>query len=389
MSINRVPVLKQMRARDTDEPHRVATPLELFFDLVFVVAIAAGAAELHHGLAEGHLEALLGFTMVFLATWWAWMNFSWFASAYECDDVVYRLLVFLIMTGSLGMAAGVHDMFEDGQSALLVGGYCLMRLAMVALWLRAAAGHPERRRTCLTYAVGIGLVQVFWVARLLVTDEQAVVATFFLGMALELLVPWVAERHGRTPFHPHHIAERYSLFTIIVLGEVILSVVMALEGAFGHPTSDLTMLVAGALLVVFSMWWLYFKREHADLFHSERQSVVFLIGYGHILVFAAVAATGAGLAAAVDVVVHHAHASTTFVGLAVAVPVAAYGVVLAGMHAADDGSAATLAPAVLTALVVLVVPLLGLSTGLTVLLVGLALAAAVAHHVASAARPLR
>ncbi|PVG84696.1 low temperature requirement protein A [Nocardioides gansuensis] len=372
-----------MRARDIDEEHRAATPLELFFDLVFVVAIAAGARELHHGLAEGHLDAVLGFTMVFLATWWAWMNFTWFASAYDCDDVVYRVLTFLIMTGSLGVAAGVHDMFVDGQSTILVGGYCLMRLAMVALWLRAAAGHPERRRTCLTYAAGITLVQAYWVARLLVSGEEAVVATFFLGMALELLVPWVAERNGRTPFHPHHIAERYGLFTIIVLGEVILSIVIALEGAFRHPTGDLVMLVLGALLVVLSMWWLYFKRDHADLFHSSRQRVIFLIGYGHLFVFASVAAAGAALAAAVDVVTHHAHASPQFAGLALGVPVAAYCVVLAGMHAADDGSALTMVPAALTGLVVLVVPLLGLSMGLTVLLVGLALAAAVVQHVLS------
>ena len=379
MSIQRVPWLRAMSPRDTDEPNRTATPLELFFDLVFVVAVAAASVELHHGLAEGHVDALLGFTMAFVAIWWAWMNFTWFASAYDCDDVVYRLLVFLIMTGLLTMAAGVRDLFEDGQSPLAVWGYVLMRMAMVALWLRAARSDPGHRRTCLTYAAGITLVQAGWVARLLVDDGAALVATFFLGMALELLVPVVAERHGLTPFHPHHIAERYGLFTIIVLGEVILSTVTALEGTLAHPGGDLLMLIAGALLLVFSLWWMYFKRDHAELFASDLRHAL-LAGYGHLLVFGSVAAVGAALAAAVDVVGHHGHTTARFVGLALAVPVAAYVLVLSGIHARLAGGT-SMTVAVVVAVLVLVVPLLGLSMGVTVLLTGLALAGAVVQHV--------
>ena len=154
---------RPLAPRDPAEEHRTATPLELFFDLVFVVAIASASAELHHGLAESHHDAVLGFVMAFIAIWWAWMNFTWFASAYDPDDVGYRLLAFVIMTGSLMLAAGVPAFVDDGQSGLVVAGYAVMRLAMVALWLRAAAGHPERRRTCLTYAGGIAAVQVLWV----------------------------------------------------------------------------------------------------------------------------------------------------------------------------------------------------------------------------------
>jgi low temperature requirement protein LtrA len=379
VSIQRVPLLRAMAPRDTHEPNRTATPLELFFDLVFVVAVAAASVQLHHGLAEGHVEALLGFVMSFLAIWWAWMNFTWFASAYDCDDVVYRLLAFLIMTGLLTMAAGVRDLFEDGQSPLAVWGYVLMRMAMVALWLRAARSDPGHRRTCLTYAVGITLVQAGWVARLLVDDGAALVATFFLGMALELLVPVVAERHGQTPFHPQHISERYGLFTIIVLGEVILSTVTALEGTLAHPGGELLMLIGGALLLVFSLWWLYFKREHAELFDSALRHAL-LAGYGHLLVLGSVAAAGAALAAAVDVVGHHGHATARFVGLALAVPVAVYVLVLSGIHARLAGGA-SMTVSVVVAVLVLVVPLLGLSMGPTVLLVGLVLAGAVVQHV--------
>src|SRR5471030_3410623 len=91
-----------MRARSPLEPHRTSTPLELFFDLVFVVAISQAAGELHHAIAAGRtLEGLAGYLLVFFAIWWAWMNFTWFASAYDCDDVPYRLAVFVQMAGAL------------------------------------------------------------------------------------------------------------------------------------------------------------------------------------------------------------------------------------------------------------------------------------------------
>ena len=385
MSASRVPWLVPMGPRDSEESHRVATPLELFFDLVFVVAVASAAAELHHGLAEGHLEAVGSFGLVFLAIWWAWVNYTWFASAYDSGDVVFRLLSFVIMTGSLMLAAAVPELFEDAESVLAVSGYAVMRLAMVALWLRAARGHPERRRTALTYAVGITLVQVFWAVRLTFDGVPLLLVSFALGMALEFTVPYVAERRGgRTPYHPDHIAERYGLFTIIVLGEVVLSSVMAVQGARGSKyAADLLPLVLGALLVVFAMWWLYFKRDHAPLFADE--GTVFRAAYGHLVVFAAIAATGAGIAASVDLVTHHAHTTEAVVAWSVSLPVVLFLLALGVTFALQGGAAAMTSAAVVTAVAVVVVTaaglLLGASVGVVVLLVGLVCAAAVAEHV--------
>ena len=78
-----------MTARDPTEPERAATPLELFFDLVFIVAVASAVESLHRALVRGEVAtSVLGFIVAFFALWWAWMNFTWFASAYDCDDVV-------------------------------------------------------------------------------------------------------------------------------------------------------------------------------------------------------------------------------------------------------------------------------------------------------------
>jgi low temperature requirement protein LtrA len=369
-----------MQPRDPHESHRVATPLELFFDLVFVVAIASAAAGWHHGLAEGHLGDLLGFLMVFFAIWWAWMNYTWFASAYDCDDVGYRLLTFAIMSGSLLLAAGTPALFATGQSGLVVAGYAVMRFAMVVMWLRAAANHPEGRSTALWYAAGIAIVQVLWIARLLVEGQGALAATFWVLVALELLVPVLAERHGVTPFHPHHIAERYALLTIIVLGEVILASVQAVQRALGQGRQPgLVLVIVGGLLTVFSMWWLYFKRDHAVLFEGSPRTT-FAVGYGHYAIFASVAATGAALAAAVDVVQGDAHVPSRVVGLALAGAVAVYVWSLAALHAAVDGDRREWLAGGLVGVIVLVVAALSSAMGASVLLVGIVLVLAVAHH---------
>ena len=252
-----------MIARRTDEPHRTATPLELFFDLCFVAAVAQAASHLHHDLSQGHLAHAVGnYLWVFFAIWWAWMNFTWFASAYDNDDDLYRLLTLVQIAGALVMAAGVPRAFESGDYLVITMGYVIMRLAMVTQWVRAAKADPVHRKAALRYAVGYTLVQVGWVARLLL--DQPAYLYVGLGLAVaELLSPISAERAQVTPFHPQHIIERYGLFTMIVLGEAVLAATVAVQTAAderGGADAHLLLLAASGLLLVFSMWWHYFDR---------------------------------------------------------------------------------------------------------------------------------
>ena len=386
MSIVPVPLRRPVVARDTDESHRAATPLELLFDLVFVVAIASNAAQLHHGLSDAHYEAVVGYSLTWFAIWWAWMNYTWFASAYDNDDVGFRLLTFVIMTGALFLAAGVPDIFADGQSVTVVIGYAIMRFGMVGLWLRAAAGHPERRQTALWYAGGITVVQIGWIARLAIEPGSPwLVASFVLLAAAELVVPVLAERgHGYTPFHPHHIAERYGLLTIIVLGEVILASVLAIQGAMagGGLTWAMAPLILGGLLVVFALWWLYFSRDHATIVENPR--AVWLFGYGHLPIFASVAAVGAALAAGVDVVQGVSDAGVRPIALSLAVAITVVALTLSGLHAlGSQETARTMLPAVVVSVLCLAVALAVPSMGAVVLLMGLVLSGLVAQRVLS------
>lgn len=292
-----------MGTRDTREPHRVATPLELLFDLCFVVAIALVAQLLHHAVAEGDvLHGIIAYLTVFFSVWWAWMNFTWFASAYDTDDVAYRLTTLVQIAGVLVLAAGVTDAFH-GHFGTVTVGYVIMRAALVTQWLRAAAGDPDGRaggraggrRTALRMAAGVSACLVGW-SLILLTHGTLHLVLFFVMVAAELAVPPWAERDHPTPWHPHHIAERYGLLYIIVLGEIVLSTTLAVQAGF---VQDRLWWVAGSgLVIVFAFWWLYFDHPAHRLLVDNRHAFVW--GYGHYVVFAAAAAIGAGIAVIVE-----------------------------------------------------------------------------------------
>jgi low temperature requirement protein LtrA len=363
-----------MVSRTVDEEHRASTPLELLFDLTFVVAVAAVADELAHGIAEGHVgEDLVTYLMAFFAIWWAWMNFTWFASAYDCDDAPYRLLTLVQMSGVLVLAAGVHAMFEDRDFRVAVVGYVIMRLAMVAQWARAAQADPDHRSTALRYVVGVSLVQVAWLLRLALPESLGL-ASFLVLAGVELLVPLWAERPSMTSWHPHHIAERYGLFTIIVLGECVLAGATAVQATIDEEgaSADLVLVGAGSLGLLFALWWVYFLKDSGGGLARNRH-LSFWWGYGHYVVFAALAALGAGLEVTAEAVAS-----------AVTLPVVIFLVTVWALHApmgaAPAHSSVQLLVAGLTCLAVIPLVAVGLPLGWAVLLLVVPPAGLVVHH---------
>ncbi|MFD6280491.1 low temperature requirement protein A [Streptomyces sp. NPDC060209] len=315
---------RPMVARLAGEEHRTATTLELFFDLCFVTAVAQASGAFEHELVEGHIaHGVLGYAMVFFAIWWAWMNFTWFASAYDTDDVPYRLLTLVQIAGALILAAGAAEALEHEDFTVITWGYVVMRLAMVTQWLRAARSDPERRRCCLRYATGILIVQAGWVARLAVPDDWGL-PLFAVLVVAELAVPVWAESAGITTWHPHHIAERYGLFTLIVLGETITAATVAVRTALDDEAAlgDIATLVIGGLLTVFALWWLYFAQNAPSRLTGLRSAILW--GYGHYAVFASAAAVGAGLAVGVAHTTGHGHLSDRAAAAAFTVPVAVF-----------------------------------------------------------------
>ncbi|WAL93265.1 low temperature requirement protein A [Streptomyces sp. Je 1-369] len=325
-----------MSGRDPGERHRAATSLELLFDLCFVIAVAQASESLHEALAEGATATgVLRFALVFFTVWWAWMNFTWFASAYDPDDIPYRLTVLVQITGSLILAAGVPHAFAEGDLRTITLGYVVLRTALAALWLRAARSDPARRTTALRFAAGVTLCQLGWVGLLALPEAARLPGVAVLILA-EVAVPVWAQSAGMTPWHPRHIAERYELFTLIVLGESVAAATVAVRGAFDRHqnTGSLCATAAGGLLTAFALWWLYFSRPAHTLLATTHRAHRrrFVWAYGHYLIFASAAAEGAGLAAYADHLTGHAHTSPLAAGAAVTVPAAVFLITVWAVH---------------------------------------------------------
>ena len=313
-----------MTGRDTSQQHRAATPLELFFDLCFVVAVARAAEGLHHGVADDHVrDALLAYGTVFFAIWWAWGNFTWFASAYDTDDASYRIATLVQVVGVLVASAGVPDVFASGDWTVMTLGYAIMRVSLASQWLRASRSDRSvsGRRAARRNAIGISTAMLGWGA-LLVVPPPLRTPGFFVMVAVELTVPVWAERAGHSPWHRAHLAERHGLFTIIVLGESVLAATLALQAVVNgeDATSAVIGTILGAPLVVFAMWWIYFSKP--DELSGPDQLLTW--AYGHYLIFAAAAAVGAGIVVVVDEATGHAAVGPAVAASAVTVPVAAY-----------------------------------------------------------------
>jgi len=318
------------------------------------------------------------------------MNFTWFASAFDCDDALYRVLTFVQMAGVLVLAAGVPAAFANGDEGTngfagdyttAVIGYVIMRIALVCQWLRVSRSVPEYRRTALRYAAGITAIQVLWVVRLFLPAPISIWA-FLVFLVAELLVPVWAERPRMTPWHPHHIAERYGLFTIIVLGESVLAATVAFVSARSEAglSPALIVIAASALVLLFALWWLYFLLPYGRELTEHRERV-WMWGYGHFVVFASLAAVGSGIEVATESVTHDIAVSDLVVGYCLAIPVALYLAtlwVLHGRMGADLGDRLRAPNWILVGevLVMLTIPLLSAWLPLAVVVALIAAAAA-------------
>jgi low temperature requirement protein LtrA len=347
-------------ARETDETHRVSTPLELFFDLCFVVAVGQAGRELAQSIGLGEVgHGLISYASVFFAVWWPWMNYSWFASAFDPDDIPFRLATFVQIAGSLVIAAGVPRAFEHRDYAVAVIGYVVVRLAFASQWIRVYRDNRALRGLAVRWGGGVIGVQVPWVLLQSVHSATAYEVGFLVLFAVELLVPYWAGRAGHLPFHPHHIAERYGLFTLIVLGETVSAATVAIQEAMSEheDVRELALLALGGLLIVFMAWWIYFAHEIADLLAD--QASPFLWGYGHYLVFASAASIGAGAEVAAAWTTGSEQISAGLAAAAVTVPTAVFLLVVWALQARHfkSGPAQAIMPA--TAAAVLLCTLAG------------------------------
>ncbi|MEV4423366.1 low temperature requirement protein A [Patulibacter sp. NPDC049589] len=325
-----------LTGRDPTEEHRASTPLELLYDLTLVVAFGFAADELAHYVAEGHSgAAIVGFVLSVFGVSWAWLNYSWLASAYDNDDWQFRLATMTQMVGVVVLALGIEPAFtsiDEGDTFngdVLIAGYVVMRVAMLFLWWRVSRDDPERRPAAHRYMLTPGTAQVLWVVfAVLDLSLTAALVGFVLIVLLELSGPAIAERAAQTPWHPHHITERYGLLFLITLGEGIIGTVAAIN-ALVHSdhgwTANAALLAFTGVGLTFACWWAYFAIPWGEMLERRRDGLAtFTYGYGHLVMFGAIAAIGAGLHVAAYALEDEAHVGDVTVVASVAIPLAVF-----------------------------------------------------------------
>lgn len=225
------------------------TPLELFFDLVFVLAITQCTALM---AVDPSWEQFARALLVLAVLWWSWVGYAWLTSVVDPEEGWVRIAIFAAMAGLLVASLCIPDAFGD-LGLLFAGAYAVVRLAHIALFMIASRENPELRRSVIglfaSTATGVGLL-----SGAAFLDGLPQGALWAAAVAIDMAGPYVFGSEGWT-LVPEHFAERHGLILIIALGESIVAIGLGAEAGI-----DIGVVVASVLGVALAsaLWWLYF-----------------------------------------------------------------------------------------------------------------------------------
>jgi low temperature requirement protein LtrA len=274
--------------------HRPVSWLELFFDLIFVAAVAQVGEPLAHEFTPA---GLFRYAFLFLLIWWSWLGNTMFSTRFESDDTLQRVLTFVQVFAAAVMAANAKEALSTRDAAGFGAAYALMRLVLVVQYLRGRKVKAARKLASL-HAIGFGAAALLWFgAALLDTPERFYV--WGIALAIDLATPMLSVHYThKLPPDAAHIPERHGLFTIILIGESVTAVMRGIESQDGWTVSAATAAILG-LCLAFLYWWWYFnhnadaERRRVD---SAKSSVLFFAwSYAHFPLCLGIAVAGLGV----------------------------------------------------------------------------------------------
>jgi low temperature requirement protein LtrA len=275
--------------------------MELFFDLIFVAAVAQVGTHLRDDYSPA---GLLRFALLFLLIWWAWLGHTNFSTRFDTDDLVQRALTALQIFLVAVMAINSTGALDSRDSAGFAAAYSTMRFVLVAQYWRA---RPIRRARALTsrYATGAGIAAVLWLASAVVPPPVRY-WIWLLALIIDIGTPIIFTRHlVDVPHDAAHLPERYGLFSIILLGESMVAVMTGMESQEYWSAAA----AASALLgmgLVFTIWWWYFDSAQAVAerhLRTRPDAVRFHVwSYAHLPLYLGIAVAGVGVEHAITTV---------------------------------------------------------------------------------------
>ncbi|HYC82045.1 MAG TPA: low temperature requirement protein A [Solirubrobacterales bacterium] len=283
------------------------TPLELFFDLVFVLAITqCTAAMAHHPTWEGMVQGLL----ILGVLWWAWVGYAWLTSVIDPEQGAIRLLIFAAMAAMLIASLCVPEAFNNlGLAFALAIG--IFRTLHIALFVLASPDDPDLRRSVISLgistAIGCGVL-----AAASAFDGTTQAALWVLALVLDMGGPYFFGTEGWR-LVPRHFAERHGLVMIIALGESIVAIG---AGAAGHLDFGIGVAAVLGVGIAAGLWWIYFDlvalvsaQRLADAPKGRVQNALARDSYSyiHLLLVAGVVLTAYGLKSVIGHTGEHLH----------------------------------------------------------------------------------
>ncbi|WP_409289140.1 low temperature requirement protein A [Peribacillus sp. SCS-37] len=256
------------------------TWLELFYDLLFVAAVAAATHVLLH-VEEGHIhfEYLLKFVLIFVPIWWAWVGQTMFVNRFGKDLLHQRLFLFLQMFFALIMTSSLSADFDPYYLSFLIG-YIGLRAVTATRYLVVERFETGPRKKAAQF-----LGKYFWIGIMisllsLMFDTWIRYVVLYLGIFVDILVP-IFGRKYLVPTNTAHLLERFGLFTIILLGEALVSTLAVIQPAKGDWYA-IGFAVISFILII-AMWWQYFdniEKKVDKTMQTTGQSII----YGHLFI---------------------------------------------------------------------------------------------------------
>ena len=288
------------------------TPLELFFDLVFVLAITQCTALMsHHPTRDGLIQGLLVLGML----WWAWVGYAWLTSVLDPEEGAVRLVMFGAMAALLIVSLCVPEAF--GRLALVFAlAYGAVRIAHIGLFMLASPEDDALRHSVLGLAVSTAIA-VLLLAAASLFDGLAQGALWALVLLLDMGGPYLFGAEG-WKLIPGHFAERHGLIVIIALGESIVAIGVGAAGALTLGIG--TAAVLGVTLTA-AMWWIYFdivaivsERRLVDAEPGREQNEMARDSYSylHLIMVAGIVLVALGLKKTIGHFDEHLHAVPAF-----------------------------------------------------------------------------
>lgn len=259
------------------------TWLELFYDLLFVAAVSKATHVLlhveHGSISWEHMEK---FIMIFIPIWWAWVGQTVYNNRFGQDSITHRIFMILQLFFVLIMTASLNIDFDAYYVSFFVGYIGLRGLTVVQYLLSAPKETAHKQETARFFGT------YFWIGIVISSfslffDSWVRYLILYTGIAIDILVPLIGRKKlVITPIHTEHLLERFAQFTLILLGESVISMLSVLQS--DHFTVSSVVFAALAFVLVIAIWWQYFENMEKRV-DKSKQSAGQTIIYGHLFIY--------------------------------------------------------------------------------------------------------